>query len=88
MYAVKDEEGNGPGTLSISKHLSPSELIGRTVKLAIHTRVPDWSKNPMSLRLDNNIHVTPQSDPEGNEAGCWFGDDAQGEFTIPSKPVR
>jgi hypothetical protein len=34
-----------------------------------------WSKHAFVLKLDNGIELIPFSDPEGNEAGSWFGYD-------------
>jgi hypothetical protein len=59
-------------------------IVGGTHMSAEHAQISGWSKRPFVLELDDGRKLVPTSDPEGNDAGTWFGSDSHGNFAIPS----
>lgn len=99
LYPSRDDEGNDAGTLVVvpprggryllapqppgaSVDLLPRELVGREISLAGYQGL-GYRHRPLVLVLDDGTILVPQSDPEGNDAGAWFGTHQGRYFTIP-----
>jgi hypothetical protein len=99
LYPSRDDEGNDAGTLVVvaprggrcllapqppgaSPGLLPRELVGREISSAGYQGL-GYRHRPLVLVLDDGTALVPQSDPEGNDAGAWFGTHQGRYFTIP-----
>ena len=65
-------------------------LVGRTIKKVRYLTAEErkglgWSARPLVIILDDETHIWPSSDDEGNGAGALFTTDSK-LMTIPVIP--
>ena len=96
LFVSRDEEGNGPGVLTIGQHGSheilsaevAANLYGMVISRISHESRGGWRKVPVVLQLSGGFELVPQSDEEGNDVGCWFGTNNQGDFVLAAGKGR